>query len=288
MKNLTRELIYGRNAKLSAFFVIGIFLLVGLGCFGSGRSSSSKPIPLAYLGDWTAQDGSTLSIRSDGKGDYHSGGTKVDGGSVEVDEAEKKISVTFFGMGPTFKIDTPPEGDEMKLDGVTYRRKGGFTTSTTTEKKSLSTDKEKPEKSEKITVNNSDDKANASKGEIPSEGELQEMSQKTLLDFNDAIEQEDFTDFFQTISKLWQRQSSPAKLKDTFQMFIDKKVNIGAIQTMDAEFTSAPRVDDSKGFKELIVEGRYTTSPFPTKFQLKYTPQGKDWKLTGISVDTTP
>lgn len=286
MKNLTRELIYGRNAKSSAFFVIGIFLLVGLGCFGSGRSGSSKPIPPAYLGDWTAQDGSTLSIRSDGKGDYRSGGTKVDGGSVEVDEAAKKISVTFFGMGPTFKIDSPPSGDEMKLDGVTYRRNGG--SSITTQKKPLSTDTEKPEKPEKTTVNESDDKADASKGEIPSEDELQEMSQKTLLDFNDAIEQEDFTDFFQTISKLWQRQSSPAKLKDTFQMFIDKKVNIGAIQTMEAEFTSKPRVDDSKGFKELIVEGRYPTSPYPTKFQLKYTPQSKDWKLTGISVDTTP
>lgn len=288
MKSTMLELIYGRNAKLSAFFVIGIFfMVVGLGCFGSGRSSSSKPIPPAYLGDWTAQDGSTLSIRSDGKGDYHSGGTKVDGGSVEVDEVEKKISVTFFGMGPTFKIDSPPDGDEMKLDGVTYRRSGGGS-STTTQKKPLSTDTEKTDKSEKTIVNNSDDKADASKGEIPSEEELQEMSQKTLLDFNDAIEQEDFTDFFQTISKLWQRQSSPAKLKDTFQMFIDKKVNIGSIQTKEAEFTSKPRIDDSKGFKELIVEGRYATSPYPTKFQLKYTPQGKDWKLTGISVDTTP
>lgn len=287
MKNLMREFVYGQNSKTSAFFVIGIFLLVGLGCFGSGKSSSSKPIPPAYLGDWTAQDGTTLSIRADGKGDYHAGGTKVDGGTVEVDEDGKKISVTFFGMGPTLKIDSPPSGDEMKLDGAVYKRSGGFTT----DKKSLSTDTEKTDKNvktDKSTPKVSDDKADASKGEIPSGDELQEMSQKTLVDFNDAIEQEDFTDFFQTISKLWQRQSSPVKLKDTFQPFIDKKVRIGAVRTMEANFTSKPRVDDSKGFKELIVEGRYDISPYPAKFQLKYTPQGKDWKLTGISVDTTP
>lgn len=286
MKNLMREFIYGRNSKTSAFLVIGIFLLVGLGCFG--KSSSSKAVPPAYLGDWTAQDGTTLSIRSDGKGDYHAGSTKVDGGTVEVDEAAKKISVTFIGIGPTLRIDSPPSGDEMKLDGVIYKRSSGFTTS---EKKPLSTDTDKTDKdvkTDKSTPNSSDEKADASKGEIPSEDELQEMSQKTLIDFNDAIEQEDFTDFFQTISKLWQRQSSPAKLKETFQPFIDKKVNIGAVRTMEANFTSKPRVDDSKGFKELIVEGRYDISPYPAKFQLKYTPQGKDWKLTGISVDTTP
>lgn len=286
-----REFIYGRDAKASAFFVLGIFLLVGLGCFGSGRSGDSKTIPPAYLGDWTATDGSTLSIRSDGKGDYKSGGTKVDGGSVEVDETAKKLSVTFFGIGPTFKIDSPPTGDEMKLDGTVYRRSGALTT---TEKKSLSTDTNKTEKKssssddDKTPIINNLDRADASRGEIPAGDELQEMSQKTLVEFNDSIEQEDFTDFYGSISKLWQRQSSPAKLKQTFQEFIDKKVNIGAVRTMEANFTSKPRVDDSKGFKELIVEGRYDTSPMPTKFQLKYTPEGKNWKLTGIFVDTTP
>lgn len=297
MKSLLREFIYGRNVKASALFAIGIFLLVGLGCFGSGRSGSSKPIPPAYLGDWTGQDGSTLSIRADGKGDYHAGSTKVEGGSVEIDETAKKLSVTFFSIGPTMKIDSAPSGDEMKLDGVVYRRSGGFSTSDA-EKKSLSNTTAAnetvktaktpvPDDTRETTVTNLD-KADASKGEIPTGDELQEMSQKTLIDFNDAIEQEDFTDFFQTISKLWQRQGSPAKLKETFQPFIDKKVNIGGIRAMEARFTSKPRVDDSKGFKELIVEGRYDTSPFPTKFELKFTPQGRDWKLTGISVDTSP
>ncbi len=286
MQNLIREFIYGQNAKVSAFFVVGMFLLVGLGCFGSGRSGSSTPIPPAYLGDWKGQDGSTLSIRGDGKGDYHSGNTKVDGGSVEINDAKKELSVTFIGIGPTLKIDSAPSGDQMTLSGVIYKRNGSGSTTTTDTKKAV-TDTTTKESPSPKTDSKTYEKADASRGEIPEGDELQEMVQKTLVDFNDAIQANDFTDFFQTISKLWQRQSSPAKLKDTFQTFIDRKIDIGEVRTMGAKFTSKPRVEDSKGFKELILEGNYDTSPRPTKFELKYTPEGKNWKLTGISVDTT-
>ena len=131
-------------------------------------------------------------------------------------------------------------------------------------------------------------KADASKGEIPSDPELQEMTKTTLLDFNSAVTSADFTTFYGNISKLWQRQTSPAKLEDTFKVFIDGNNNFSSISSKQAEFSSNPRVDDSKGFKELVVEGRYNTSPLPTKFTLKYTPENKNWKLTGIVVDTTP
>lgn len=131
-------------------------------------------------------------------------------------------------------------------------------------------------------------KADASKGEIPPEAELQEMTKTTLLDFNDAVQSGDFTTFYGNISKLWQRQTSPAKLEDTFKVFIDGNNNFSSIRSKEAEFSSNPRVDDSKGFKELVLEGKYDTSPLPTKFTLKYTPESKNWKLTGIIVDTNP
>ncbi len=142
---------------------------------------------------------------------------------------------------------------------------------------------EKPSTPKPITK-----KADASKGEIPRDDELQDMVKTTLLDFNDAVTSADFTTFYGTISKLWQRQTSPAKLEDTFKVFIDGKNNFSAIRSKDAEFSSNPKVDDSKGFKELVLEGKYDTSPLPTKFTLKYTPESKNWKLTGIIVDTTP
>lgn len=131
-------------------------------------------------------------------------------------------------------------------------------------------------------------KADASRGEIPSDDELQEMVKTTILDFSDAVQSADFTAFYGNISKLWQRQTSPAKLEDTFRVFIDGKNNFSGIRSKEAEFSSNPRVDDSKGFKELVLEGNYDTSPLPTKFTLRYMPEGKNWKLTGIIIDTTP
>ena len=287
MNNLWRNFIFGKNAKLSAIFAIGIFLLIGLGCFGGGKSSSSKPIPAEYVGAWPGSDGSTITIRGDGKGDYKSGGTTVDGGTVEIDDAKKELSITFFGIGPTKKIDSAPSGDQMTLDGIVYKRSGGNSTALTdTNSKTTSSPDTKSSPDSKST-NKNYSKADASRGEIPEGDELQEMTQKTLIDFNDAVQAGDFTDFFQTISKLWQRQSSPSKLRDTFKVFVDKKIDIGAVRTMEANFTSKPRVDDSKGFKELILEGNYATSPTATRFELKYTPEGKNWKLTGIMVDNT-
>jgi len=131
-------------------------------------------------------------------------------------------------------------------------------------------------------------KVDASKGEIPGDAELQEMTKTTLLDFNTAVTSGDFTTFYSNISKLWQRQTSPAKLEDTFKVFIDGNNNFSSISSKQAEFSSNPKVDSSKGFKELVLEGKYDTSPLPTKFTLKYTPESKNWKLTGIIVDTTP
>src|SRR5688572_4145925 len=64
-------------------------------------------------------------------------------------------------------------------------------------------------------------KSDASKNEIPSSDEMQEMVKKTLLDFNDGLQKEDFTDFHGKLSKFWQKQTSPEKLKTSFQGFID-------------------------------------------------------------------
>ena len=129
-------------------------------------------------------------------------------------------------------------------------------------------------------------KADASKAEIPSDDELQEIVKKTLLDFNSALQKADFEDFHSTVAKKWQDQISAAKFKESFQGFIDKKVDIGNIRNSTASFDEKAKIDRSRGLKELTVNGKYDTSPLPCKFKLKYIPEGKDWKLYGIEVDT--
>ncbi|HEX9959335.1 MAG TPA: hypothetical protein VGB00_00215 [Pyrinomonadaceae bacterium] len=281
MKNLVGKLLVGRSAKFNVLLVLCLFAFVGLGCFGSGKGKDAKPIPAAFLGDWQGQDGSTLSIRADGTGDYRSGGKKVEGGTAEVSEADKTISITFFGIGETLKIDSPPQGDTMKLNGVTYKRKGGFSvadTNSSSDNKSENSNKKEPTSTKKV---------NAAKYEVPEDEQMQDMTRTALNDFNDAVQEGDFTDFHSTISKTWQKQTTPAKFNEVFSEFMTKKVNISGVNNRDADFSPAPSVEMDGGAKKLIAKGCYDVSPRPVGFTLKWIPEGKEWKLFGIEVDTT-
>lgn len=282
MKNLVGNLIVGRNVKFNVLLVLTLFAFVGLGCFGSGRNKDAKPIPQAYLGDWSAPDGSTLSIRGDGTGDYRSGGKKVEGGTAEVDEAAKTVSITFFGIGETLTINEPPKGDTMKLNGMTFKRRGGANIAdTNTSDNSV---KDKPAKKESTSTT----KANAAKYEVPEDEEMQELTRTALLDFNEGVQQEDFTDFHSKISRIWQRQTTPEKLNQSFSDFITKKIDISDVGTREASFSPPPAVetDTAVGAKLLVASGCYDTTPRPTTFTLKWIPEGKEWKLVGIEVDT--
>lgn len=130
-------------------------------------------------------------------------------------------------------------------------------------------------------------KSDASKGEMPSDAELQDMVKTTLLDFNSAVQQEDFSTFYSNICKPWQKQTTAEGLKTTFQGFIDKDISIASISSLDADFSPAPEIGREVGFKTLKLAGKYATSPNVTKFELNYIPDGKDWKLSKIVVDTT-
>ena len=127
-------------------------------------------------------------------------------------------------------------------------------------------------------------KADASKGEVPSDDEMQDMVKRTLLDFNDALQKEDFTDFHKSVSKVWQKQITPDKFKESFKTFIDGDTDLSPIKSMTANFTSKPEITRSTGTRTLEAKGDYPTSPKNTEFELKYIPEGKEWKLIGIQV----
>lgn len=151
-------------------------------------------------------------------------------------------------------------------------------TPATTEKKDSDDQKEK-----KPIV-----QADASKKEVPSDDEAQEMAKATLLEFNRAIQKEDFTDFYDTISKTWKKEITPQKFNEAFAEFIEKKVDISDISAKDADFSPSPSVAKEQGYDMLTLAGEYDTSPSKKKFELKYIPQGKDWKLSRIRVILGP
>jgi hypothetical protein len=250
--------------KLGAFVGIAAIMIVALAC------GSSTPPPPAYVGVWTGADGALITIRADGGADYKSGGTSVTGGSVTIDEAAKTMKIGLAGLGPTFKIDKAPTGNEMTLDGNVFKTSGGGSTSTTS--------------------SNSSSTSSSSKSEVPSNDKLQTLVKSTLMDFGDAIQNEDFTEFHKKAAKVWRDSSTPEEMDKAFAVFVDNKESYDfkkAVSSLDATFTPAPAIEQVSGLEALVVKGNYPTKPEATNFELKYTQEDGNWKLIGINVKTS-
>lgn len=128
--------------------------------------------------------------------------------------------------------------------------------------------------------------ADASTGKLPSDAQLQEMARETVLDFNDAIQSEDFTAFHSKISKPFQKQASPERFKQVFAEFLNNNIDFKEVEDLTAEFSPAPALGKESGYNVLSLNGSYATTPRRTKFELKYIPEGKEWKLIFIRIST--
>lgn len=260
MKNAFASTAARHNAVAPLLIIGGILFLLGFAC-----NSGSKPLASEYVGVWTAADGSTITLRADATGDYKSGGTNVTGGAVEIDEAKKEMTIKLVGIGPTFKIDKPPSGNQMTLDGMVYRRAGGGSDSDA----------------------KSDTKS--SKSAIPDEEKLQTLVKTTFMDFSDAVQAEDFEDFYKKVAKAWQDQTSPDEMMESFKVFVDNKDDYNfkkAVSPLDATFSPAPSIQPVAGMDALVVKGYYPTKPDRANFEMKYTNEDGNWKLIGIHIKT--
>ena len=130
------------------------------------------------------------------------------------------------------------------------------------------------------------EKIDASTGEVPSEKALVELADESLKEFEKAVSSGDFSDFYETLAEAWKKETSPEDLKSGFKIFVDNPSDVAKITSMKPEITGTPKIKKELGFDMLNVDGKYDTSPRNVKFELKYIPEGKDWKLSYIRVNT--
>ena len=118
--------------------------------------------------------------------------------------------------------------------------------------------------------------------EVPSEAEVKKLTDATLLSFNSAVQSEDFTAFYNSTAKLWQKQVTPDKLKAAFKTFIDQKFNIGSVvKNVKPSFEPPPSIDNDG---VLVVQGSYPIKPDKLSFELNYINEEGAWKLISIDV----
>lgn len=123
--------------------------------------------------------------------------------------------------------------------------------------------------------------------DVPDEDEIKSLSDKMLLDWNTAMQKDDFSAFYKNdCAKVWQQQITAEKLGDQFsKQFGGQKIDFSsAIKEMEPNFEPAPAIGKVGDFDVLTVHGYYDTKPNRFSFQLKLVQQDEEWKLVGINI----
>lgn len=249
---------------LMASYLLATLAILGAipfaGCGGEEPSEAELKAVAPYAGDWEGEDGTTISIRKDGTGNFEADGTSVTGGRAIVDETKKTLKISgLLGISGTWKIDEPPHATpggqtEMRLDSMVYRRVSGFSAGSAT----------------------------TGTGSVPPAAELTPIVTATLLDLNNAITSGDFAPFYATISRTWQAQTTPEKLREAFQDFSSKRVDYRGIAGHEPVFEPAPALDENN---LLVANGYYQVGPNHLDFALKYIWEDSQWRPFATNVN---
>jgi hypothetical protein len=116
---------------------------------------------------------------------------------------------------------------------------------------------------------------------VPAEDELKAMASRSALLLARAINNKDFSEFYNATAKVWQSQTTPEALKETFIKYIEQNVDLTFVEGHSPEFSEKPSIDESG---RLILKGYYPTQPSRLSFTIKFIRQESEWKLIGIHV----
>lgn len=119
-------------------------------------------------------------------------------------------------------------------------------------------------------------------GPVPSEAEAKRLALDSLMAFNKALTTKNFDSFYAQIAKLWQAQTTSAKLKEIFQPFLAQDADISGIAELEPVFDSKPAINEDSF---LALKGSYPTQPSKVFFDLTYVYENQEWKLVGINVN---
>jgi len=115
-------------------------------------------------------------------------------------------------------------------------------------------------------------------GPVPSEKDAKALALDSMLAFNKALQTGSFDLFYAQISKLWQKETTPAKLRVIFQPLIDTKADLSAIAKIEPVFAQKPAIED--GY--LVIKGSYPMLLSKVSFTVKYVYEENAWKLMYI------
>lgn len=117
---------------------------------------------------------------------------------------------------------------------------------------------------------------------VPAAEDLAALATESVLALNRGIAEKDFTSFYDSISKLWQPQTSAAELAGAFQVFVDREIDLSGVAQVEPVFEPQPEIDPEGALR---LSGYFPTTPVRVFFGLRYVREAAGWKLLGIQVD---
>src|SRR4028119_1668219 len=121
----------------------------------------------------------------------------------------------------------------------------------------------------------------STRGTALSQDQMRRLAKDTLLEFNKAVQQKDFSAFHATVATPFAAQVTPQQMRQAFRSFIGRKTNIAAIKDASAILQPGPSINE-RGV--LHLQGFFPVQPLPVYFQNKYVWQDGKWKLLSIDV----
>ena len=121
--------------------------------------------------------------------------------------------------------------------------------------------------------------------QTPSEDELLRMARQTLVDFDQAVKDGDFQQFYEGMSRSFKIAISLKTLQSAYQRFIDRGVDISGVADVEPEWDGLPKMERSKIGNLLILSGYFPIEPAPVPFLLRYHYEHPNWLLHKFLVD---
>ena len=124
---------------------------------------------------------------------------------------------------------------------------------------------------------------------IPTEEELKGLVTRNLLAFNRALQDEEFSTFYDSLSTPFKISQPLVNFRRSYLYLIDAEVDLSGVALVEPVLDEMPRIErkvlgDTRR-NVIVVQGHYPTEPLPVGFTLRFIYEHPDWKTFGFFVN---
>lgn len=119
--------------------------------------------------------------------------------------------------------------------------------------------------------------------QVPGNTELQLLTKNTMSDFEEAVREKSFVEFY---SNMWTFRSSISlwKFQATFEKFIQNNIDLSSTNNIAPTFIDDPSLERSPSGTLLVTNGTFDTQNGQVPFTFRYLYDHPNWKLININV----